>query len=389
MVTDENRKQQMKKRMKIMLISLAVLFGAIFLYKVAMHFLFEIFVAENKSPLITVSAMKVEYSDWQPQIKASASLRAIQGVNVTTEIGGLVQKIYFVPGSTVTEGTVLVQLNADPDVAQLHSLQANAQLAQITYDRDKAQLAVEAVSQQQVDTDLGNLRNLQAQVEQQAANVAKKTIRAPFSGRLGISEVNPGQYLNPGDKIVSLQTFDPIYADFYVPQQQLSQLSVGQKVTLTTDANQTFIGKVTTIDPAVDTDSRNAEIEATIPNPDSTLTPGMYAYVLVDTGKPQRFLTLPQTAISYNPYGNIVYIVKDADKDKKAKSKKGKENLTVIQSFVTTGDSRGDQVAVLKGLKEGDMVVTSGQLKLKNGSRVTINNSVMPTNNPAPKPVDE
>ncbi len=376
----------MKKRMTIMLIGLGILFGIIFIYKVFTATMLKRYLASNRSPIITVSAMKVEYSLWQPQLKASASLRAIRGVNVTAELAGMVKTIYFTPGDTVKKDTILVQLNVDADVAQLHSLQANAELAHITLQRDQIQYAAKAISKATLDSDEANRKSLDAQVAQQVATVAKKIITAPFDGRLGISAVNPGQYVNPGDKVVTLQTLDPIYADFYVPQQTLVQLKVGQVVTLTDDTfpGEVFMGRITTIDPLVDVNTRNAEIEATITNPKYALVPGMFATVNVATGAPQRYLTLPQTAISYNPYGDIVYIIRETGKDAK-----GQPVLTVTQRFVITGETRGDQVIILQGLKEGDAVVTSGQLKLKNGSQVVINNTIIPTNNPAPSVTNE
>lgn len=363
-----------------MLICLGILFGGIFIFKGIIKFLTNRQMAAQ-SRVVTVSAMKVGYSFWQPRLKATGSLRAIRGVNVTTELAGMVQSIYFKPGAFVTEGTVLVQLNADSDIGLLHSLEANAELAKITYDRDKKQYDIHAISKQQLDTDAANLKSQRAQVEQQAATVAKKTIRAPFSGRMGISAVNPGQYINTGDKIVTLQTLDPIYVDFYVPQQALTELQVGQNVSLSADTfpGKSFHGKITTIDPLVDQSTRNIEVEATISNPKFELTPGMFARVEVSTGEPQRFLTLPQTAVSFNPYGEIIYVIRESGKDKK-----GKPILTAHQVFVISGETRGDQVAILKGLKEGDMVVTSGQLKLKNGNQVAINNSIVPSNNPHP-----
>jgi membrane fusion protein (multidrug efflux system) len=305
---------------------------------------------------------------------------------VTTELAGLVRTIYFTPGSEVKEGDVLVQLNADSDVALMHALEAQEKLAEITYHRDKAQFAVKAISKAVLDTDEQNLKNLQAQVAQQAAIVAKKTLVAPFSGRLGVSAVNPGQYVNVGDQVVTLQALDPLYADFYVPQQDLTQLKVGAVVHIKTDTypGKIFVGKVTTINPIVDVTTRNVEVEATIANSQFELYPGMFISAEVQTNPLQQFLTLPQTAISFNPYGEIAYIVQQKGKDEK-----GKPRLSVLQTFVTTGEKRGDQIAILAGLKEGDMVVTSGQLKLKNGSLVLINNTVVPTNNPMPKIIDE
>lgn len=378
-----DKKLATKKRMRIMLIGLAILFGGIFLYKAVMGLLLKRYFASLDNPTVTVSTTKVGTSSWDVQLKAVGSTRAIVGVNVTAQLGGMIQKIYFTPGAAVKEGAILVQQNADPDIAQLQALQANAELAKITYNRDKAQYAVRAVSKQQVDSDEQNLKSLIAQVAQQSAIVAKLTIRAPFTGRLGISKVNPGQFLNPGDQVVTLQQVDPIYVDFYLPQQALAQLKVGQEVSVAADTfpGKKFIGKITTIDPLVDTSTRNVEVEATVANHKAELAPGMFTTVEVSTEKSLSYLTLPQAAVSFNPYGDIVYIVKEKSNEK---DKKGNPILTVNQVFVTTGDTRGDQISILKGLKEGDVVVTSGQLKLKNGTHVAVNNAVEPANNPAP-----
>lgn len=380
----------MKKRMIIMLIVVGILFGAVFGWKLFISFMIKRSMASMRMPM-TISTMKVPSSSWQTTLKGVGSLRAIFGVNVTTELAGMVDQIYFKPGAVVEKGAVLVQLNAAAEIGQLQSLQAQVELAKITYARDKAQFAVNAVSKQQVDTDEWNLKNLQAQTAQQAATVAKKTLRAPFSGRLGISRVNPGQYLNVGDQVTSLQTVNPIYSDFYLPQQALAQLKLSQPVVVKSDAfpGKIYKGKVTTIEPNVDTSSRNVAVEATIDNGKLELSPGMFVNVEVTVGSPEKFLTLPQSAITFNPYGDIVYVVKDLPKEEKEKSqdktKDGKQIYMVKQVFVTTGDTRGDQIQVLTGLKEGEIVVTSGQLKLQNDTHVVINNAVQPLNNPAPK----
>ncbi|HLB57615.1 MAG TPA: efflux RND transporter periplasmic adaptor subunit, partial [Gammaproteobacteria bacterium] len=201
---------QMKKRMKIMLLCVGILFGSIFLYKIVMGLVFSYFVGKNRSPIVTVSTTVVSYAMWQPELYASGSTRAIQGVNVTTQLGGMVEKIYFTPGATVKQGDLLVQLNANSDIGQLQALQASEELAKITYKRDKLQYAAKAISKETLDTDAANVKNFQGQVDAQAATVAKKTILAPFSGRLGVSEINEGQYLNPGDAVVTLQQLDPI-----------------------------------------------------------------------------------------------------------------------------------------------------------------------------------
>lgn len=376
-----------RKRMIKMLIFVSLLFGGILAYKVFINHMMQKAIASNKDPVMTVSAMKVSYSPWQPQIMASGSLRAIRGVNVTAQLSGMVGTIYFTPGAFVEKDEPLVQQNANSDLATLHSLEANAELARITYERDKAQYWVKAVSKQTVDADRANLQSLRAQVASQAATVAKKTIRAPFTGRLGISAINPGQFLNPGDTIVMLQTLDPIYADFYVPQQKLGQLKLGQLVTVTTDAypGKEYQGKITTINPGVDPATRNVGVEATIDNPQYELAPGMFASVMVNIGDEINYLTLPQSAISFNPYGELVYVIKETGQDDKKKS----PLYIAHQVFVETGDARGDQIEVLKGIQEGDMIVTSGQVKLKNGSRVVINNSITPPNSPHPAAPDE
>jgi membrane fusion protein (multidrug efflux system) len=313
-------------------------------------------------------------------------LRAVRGVDVTCEIAGLVRSINFQPGQNVSAGQLLVQLNADSDIAQLHSLEAATALAKIVYERDRKQYAVLAISQAVLDADEADLKIKQAQVEQQKALVEKKTIRAPFDGRLGISTVNLGQYLNPGDKIVTLQSLDTLYNDFNLPQQELARIKKGQVVVAASDTypGRTFRGRVTTINPKVEADTRNVQVESVINNPRRELLPGMYVGVEIDTGGTQKYLTLPQTAVSFNPYGEMVFIV-----EKGAKDASGRETLTVKQTLVTIGPTRGDQVAILTGIKEGDIVVTSGHFKLKPGSPVVINNKVQPKNEAAPKPVDE
>ncbi len=381
-----NWKSQRRKPMSLMLISVTLLFVCIFGFQLLKKIIINHAMRTNTAPVVTVSAMPVYYQWWQPSLLTYGSLRAVQGVNVTTELAGLVRTIYFKPGAEVKAGDVLVQLNADSDIALLHALEAQEKLAEIVYRRDSAQFAIKAISKAILDSDQQNLKNLQAQVAQQSATVAKKTLIAPFSGRLGISMVNPGQYLNAGDQVVTLQALDPLYADFYVPQQNLVQLQIGSAVKIKIDAypNKVFTGNITTINPIVDVKTRNVEVEATIGNPHLELYPGMFVAAEVGTGAQKRYLTLPQTVISFNPYGEIAYIVQQKGKDKK-----GKPVLSVLQTFVVTGDKRGDQIAVLEGLKEGDTVVTSGQLKLKNGSLVVINNTVVPQNKIAPMVIDE
>ena len=316
-----------------------------------------------KVPLQTVSTTRAEYQEWQPEVNAVGQLSPVLGVEVTTQIAGLVQSVQFQSGDMVKAGQLLVQLNVDPDVASLHSLEAQAEQAQVVYDRDQKQLAIQAISQATLDADAADLKSRRALAAQQAALVAEKSIAAPFAGRLGITTVKPGQYLNPGDQIVPLQSLDPIYADFYVPQQDLARLSVGQPISVSTDTypDRSFAGKITAINPTVDTATRNFLVEGTLPNPKDELLPGMFVSVTVLSGAPERFLTLPKTVVTYSSYGDTVFIVKPG----KETDPTGKPVLTASQVFVTVGRSRGDQIAILKGVQEGDEVVSAGQLKLR------------------------
>jgi membrane fusion protein (multidrug efflux system) len=375
----------MAKRMILMLLIVGLLFGAIFGFQAFKAKKIKEFMAGMKPPPAKVTAMKAELQDWQPQLDAVGGLRAVHGVDVTSEIEGLVREIRFTSGDEAKEGQLLVQLNADSDLAQLRALEAAVELAKTVYERDQAQFKIQAVSQAVIDADSADLKSKEALAAEQKAVVDKKEIRAPFAGRLGINAVNLGQYITPGDKIVTLQSLDPIYADFTLPQQRLSRLKIGQAVTAATDAwpGRTFTGTITAINPKVDPETRNIQIEATLANPKHLLLPGMYATVTVQAGEPTPYLTLPQTAVSYNPYGDSVYVVEEG------KGPDGKPLLSARQTFVTVGETRGDQVAIVGGIKPGVMVVTSGQLKLKNGSPVMIDNSIVPSNNPAPTPVDQ
>lgn len=334
----------------------------------------------------TVTAVKAESLEWQPALSAVGTLAPVRGVDVTTEIAGLVHQVRFQSGQEVKAGQVLFELNADSDIAQLHALQAAADLAATVLKRDKLQFQAQAISQAQLDADEADLKGKRAQVAQQQALVDKKTIRAPFAGKLGITAINPGQYVNPGDKLVTLQTMDPIYIDFFVPQKQLSALSVGQKLSLSADAfpGVQFDAKVSSLNPRIDPATRNVQVQATVANAKRQLLPGMFANVSLELGERKKYLTLPQTAITYNPYGSTVFTLAPA-KDG-AKDEKGNPVLVATQQFVTTGATRGDQVAILSGLQEGQTVVTSGQLKLKNGTPALIDNKVLPANSPNPTP---
>lgn len=374
----------MTRRMVIMLVAVAIVFGAIFGFQIFKGFMIRKFIAALSNPPQTISAAKASYGEWQPKIEAIGSLRALKGADLSLDTAGVVETITFNSGDDVEEGTVLLQLRAADDVAKLQSLQAVAELADITNERDLKQFKMQAVSQATLDTDAANLKNAKAQLAQQQAILDKKTLRAPFSGHLGIRAVDLGQYLAPGTVIVTLQALDPIFVDFFVPQQSVAQLKIGQLVSVKVDAfkDSKFEGKISAINAKVEASSRNVQIRATMNNPEHKLLPGMYATVDIATGEPQRLVTLPQTAITYNPYGDTVYLV-----DNKTDAE-GKPQQVARQSFVTVGPTRGDQVAVLKGVSDGDTVVTAGQLKLHNGSVILIDNSVTPAADAAPTPVD-
>jgi len=371
----------MTKRMVIMLAAAAIVFGGIFGFQAFKAAMIKKFMKSMSAPPQTVSAAKAEYSPWQPQIEAVGSLRAVKGADLSLEVSGVVDSISFNSGDDVKQGAVLLKLRSDDDAAKLVSLQATAQLNELTYERDLKQFKIQAVSQATLDTDVANLKNAKAQVAEQQAVLDKKTLRAPFDGHLGIRAVDLGQYLGAGTMIVTLQALDPIFVDFFVPQQSVDQVRLGQDVTVRVDAfkDRTFGGKISAINPKVDSSTRNVQVRATLDNPDHKLLPGMYATVDIATGAPQDLVTLPQTAITYNPYGDTVYVV-----DGTGGQSAGKTQLIARQTFVTTGPTRGDQVAVLKGVEPGEMVVTAGQIKLHNGSPVLINNSIRPTADAAP-----
>jgi membrane fusion protein, multidrug efflux system len=376
----------MIKRMIIMLLAVGIVLGAIFYFEWGLLPGFKKqFLASLANPPQTVSDTVATEQLWQKQLTAIGSLRAVRGADLSPQVGGLVAAIHFESGAEVKEGAVLLELDARDDMSKLDSLKAQAELARITWQRDQRQFQAQAVSKQVVDTDEQNFKSFEAQVAQQQAIVDYKVIRAPFAGKLGIRQVDVGQYLAPGTTIVTLQSLDPIFADFTLPQQSLSQIAVGQKVAIHVDTfpGKGFPGAIVAVSSKIDAATRNVQVRASLANPDHTLLPGMFATVSIDVGQPQRFVTLPQTAVTFNPYGSTVYVV-----DNKGKDDKGQDQLVARQVFVTTGDTRGDQIEVLKGVSAGDHVVTAGQIKLRNGSRLNVNNTVQPSDNPNPKPFE-
>jgi membrane fusion protein (multidrug efflux system) len=396
--------------MIIMIVAVLVLIGVIAGIKVLM--IMKMLSGMKPPPPAVVTTAKTSYQEWQPELRAVGTLRAARGADLALEVAGLVGRVNVRSGEDVKSGQLLLELVTTDEVANLHQLEAQAALSQLTYERAKQEIAVHVIAQADYDNAAADLKVKQAAIAQQQAIIAKKQLRAPFAGRAGIVTITPGTYLNSGTVIVTLQELDPVYVDFFVPQKDLAQAQVGRNAALTLDAfpGKSFRGTVNAINPKVDTDTRNVLVEARVPNPDRVLSPGMFVNVAVDAGSQQRYLTLPQTAIVYNPYGETVYVVRtkgafDADQaaaaanaadpvDKPAAPKKASkgppplapEALVVEQIFVTTGPTRGDQVAILTGLNPGAEVVSSGQIKLKNGAPVSIDNSVRPADNPHPTP---
>ncbi|MCL2470069.1 MAG: efflux RND transporter periplasmic adaptor subunit [Alphaproteobacteria bacterium] len=374
----------MTKRMIIMLILCALVLGSLFAYKQFISTMMMKHITAMSSVPVSVSSIDAEISSWQPEIRTVGSLRAVKGTDVAPEVAGMVENIFIDSGQDVTEGALLLQLRSADDRARLDSLIASRQLATLTFERSAKLLQVNGISQATYDADKANLDNLTAQVETQRALLEKKTILAPFSGRLGLRRVDIGQILSVGTTIVTLQQLDPIYIDFFVPQQSLEQLSVGQKVQATLDAlpGEVFEGEILALEARIDTSTRNIEVRATLKNPDKKLRPGMFATVALANGPQQDFITLPQTAVTFNPYGSVVYVIK------KGKDESGQDALRAHMTFVETGMTRGDQIAITKGIKKGDTVVTAGQMKLRNATVVTINNNIVPANDPNPLPED-
>jgi len=353
-------------------VALAVL-GAIFGYKFYAVKKMMVAMAANTPPPVTVSAAPVREEVWPNTLAAVGALASYRGIILKSEVEGLVREVLAVSGATVAQSEPLVQLDTSVEDAQLTGLQAQATLAKINVGRARELRATGTNTPTDLDTAEATLVQTLSSVAQLQATIAKKRIVAPFAGRLGIVKVYPGQFLSKGDALVVLECIDPIHVDFSLPQQELARLAVGQPVRLTVDVypNRTFTGKITAISPRVSDATRSVDIRATLDNKDEVLRPGMYARVEVVLPAAEHALVLPATAVVHNPYGETVYVITD--------------NIAT-QRFIKTGPSRGDLIMIRSGVKAGDQIVTSGQIKLRNGSPVRIDNSLAPDANPAPKP---
>lgn len=374
----------MAKRMLIMLALVLALISGLGFFKyrqveTAIHA-----AAGFQPPPEAVTTVLAKREQWSSGMNVIGSVEAVQGVTVAADLPGTVAKIYFDSGKSVHQGDVLVELDTRQERAQLASLEAQRDLAKVNYDRYQELSKQGVISRMDYDKASADQRQTDANVAEIKATIERKTIRAPFSGILGIRKINLGEYLAAGAPIVSLQSLNPIYVDFGVPQQNAGQVQVGRSISVSREAlaGQVFSGRVTALDSVIDENTRNIQVQATLPNPGAKLRPGMFVQVDLNLGASQPAITLPASAISYAPYGDSVFVVTDL-KDPKGNSYKG-----VRQQFVKIGPSRGDQVAILSGLNPGDEVVSSGVFKLRNGAAVTVNNKIQPENNPAPKPED-
>jgi membrane fusion protein (multidrug efflux system) len=335
-------------------------------------------------PPTAVTTDVAKESEWQPTLQSVGSITAVNGVNISTDLAGIVRQIAFESGNKVRSGDLLVRLDTVQEEAQLHQSEAQRDFAAVTLKRDKDLVEKHAIAQSDYDNAEAAFRQSQAAVDQFNALIARKTLRAPFDGVTGIRQVNLGQYLKEGDMVVTLQAFDPIYVNFSLPQQDLSKLAVGQSVTLHVDAfeDQSFQGKITAINSLVDQATRNIQVQATFSNSDLRLRPGMFAKVSVIMNEKQNVVAIPSTAIHYAPYGDSIFIVSQM------KDPQGKEYKGVKEQFIKTGQSRGDMITVTSGLKPGDEVVTSGVFRLKSGAHVNVNNKIKPGTDLAPNPAD-
>ncbi len=333
-------------------------------------------------PPTAVTTYRVSATPWQPVLSSVGSLRAVQGVLVSTDLPGIVSKIHFESGSEVKEGDLLLQLDSTEQEAQLRSSEARLELAGSELKRKQELLSKRAISPAEFDAAQAALRQAEAAVSETRALIARKKIVAPFRGLLGIREVNLGQYVTPGTPVARLESLDPILIDFALPQQHLQQLEKGIPIRVNAEGagEAPYEGTLSAVDSRVDPATRNIRLQGTLPNPGRHLRPGMFARVEVLLPIRENILILPASAVSYAPYGNSVFIVTETP------GPDGKPQKTVEQQFVQTGERRGDMVAVLRGVKEGDEVVSAGVFKLRNHGRVQVDNSLQPPAQTSPKP---
>ena len=372
----------MAKRMLVMLTATALFVAALGFVKFRQIQTAIGQAAAFQPPPEAVTTIVAAAGEWSATLYAIGTMAAVQGVTVSADLPGTVDSIGFESGQIVREGEVLALLDTRQEQAQLAAAEAQRELARLNYERMQGLLSGSVISQAEFDRAVADYRQTEARAGEIRAAIERKTIRAPFSGVLGIRRVNLGQYMSAGDGLVTLQSMNPIYVNFGVPQQSVTGMRTGRTVRVTAEElpGVEFTGRITAVDSAVDPSTRNVQIQATLANPAGKLRPGMFVKAAVALGAASAVVALPASAISYAPYGDSVFVVGDM-KDPSGASYRG-----VRQQFVKLGESRGDQIAVVSGLKPGDEVVTSGVFKLRNGAPVLVNNKVRPANSPAPKP---
>jgi membrane fusion protein, multidrug efflux system len=374
----------MVKRMLFMLAVMLVIIGALGFVKFRQ---IQTAMAQNAAfqpPPEAVTTIVAQQEEWPSTLSAIGTMTAVQGVTVSADLPGTVERIAFDSGRSVRQGDVLAALDTRQERAQLAAIEAQRELARLNYNRLKGLLSERVISQAEFDRAAAEQKQTDAQVGEIRATIERKTIRAPFSGVLGLRQVNLGQYLAAGDPIVPLQALHPIYVNFGVPQQDLAQIRVGHRVKITSNdlAGAAFAGRVTAVDSVVDQATRNLQVQATLDNPAGKLRPGMFVQTELSLGTSRSIVALPASAISYAPFGDSVFVVTDL------KGENGQTYRGVRQQFVKLGAARGDQIAIVSGIKPGEEIVTSGVFKLRNGAAVHINNKVQPANKRAPKPED-
>ena len=374
----------MRKRMLIMLSAMALLIVGLGMMKFLQ---IRAAIAAGSSwqpPPEAVTTIVARQEEWAGTLSAFGAAQAVNGVMVSADLPGMVSAIHFESGRQVKAGQPLVQLDVSQEKAQLAAAEASRDLAKLDLKRSAQLLEKGVLAQAEYDRVAATAAESEARVGEIHAVIARKQIRAPFAGALGIRQVNVGQYLSAGTAVVQLQSMDPIYVNFSLPQQEVSALKIGEDVRVATDSvsNAHMVGKITAINSVIDESTRNVQVQATLRNPSGKLRPGMFVNVEVAMGVSRPVIALPASAINYAPYGNSVFVVEEM------KSPKGAKYRGVRQQFVKLGEGRGDQVAVIEGLKPGEEVVTSGVFKLRNGAAVLVDNKTQPANNPAAKPED-
>lgn len=376
----------MSKRMMVLLAAAVLVFGGLIGAKWFGSRMMNQYFDNMPMPPSVISTIEARADTWLSEVTAVGSVAALHGADLTTEVNGIVEKIYFDNGSEVKAGDVILTLDDATDRAQLKALQAAERLAELERNRVQSLFQRKSISKSEYDQRQSQLEQAQANVAAQQARVDQKTLRAPYAGRLGIRQVNVGQYVAAGNPIIGLQSLDTVFVNFMLPEQRFREIRAGMVVRAQMDAlgDATFEGRISAIEPVIDADTRNFKVQATFANPDQQLRPGMFARIALDVGDRRDVIVVPRSAVSFNPYGNSVYVLSESEQ----KGEDGKPLLQVTQRFIQIGEMRGDLIVVEKGLEIGETVATSGLLKLRSGATVTVNNSVQPDANIAPTPTN-